>query len=345
MLYNQEIQDDDFYGITDFPVIRKFDAHMHLNTHNGEMYDYAKANNMGLLSINVDVPDFPSLEQQQDFTTGHLKKGDNNFGYVASFRIREIGNPGWLENTILYLEESLSKGAVGIKVWKNIGMEYKDREGDFVMIDDPRLDPVFDFIATKNLTLVGHLGEPKNCWLPLSQMTVDNDRAYFENHPEYHMFLHPQYPSYDQQIKARDQMLEKHRDMRFVGAHLASLEWSVDEIAARLDRFPNMAVDLAERISHLQYQTVHEYEKVRDFFIRYQDRILYGTDIIVDDTQSAESLKDHAYNIWMGHWKYFTSDEEMRAPEVSEAFRSLHLPKEVIDKLYYKNIQRWYPEI
>lgn len=345
MLYNPKNQEDTFYGIDDFTGVRKFDAHMHLNTRNQEMYDYAISYNMGLLSINVDVPDFPSLEEQQECSLAHLKNNDGKFGYVASFRIRGIENADWLENTISHLEKSVNNGAVGIKVWKNIGMEYKDGEGNFVMIDDPRLDPVFDFLEKKNVTLVGHLGEPKNCWLPVEEMTVANDKDYFKNHPEYHMYLHPEYPSYEQQIEARDRMLEKHKDMRFVGAHLASLEWSIDEIAVRLDTFPNMAVDLAERISHLQYQTVRDYEKVRDFFIRYQDRILYGTDIIINDAQPIEKLKQHVQRIWLGHWKYFTSNEIMQAPEVLEEFRSLHLPKEVVDKLYYDNIKRWYPGV
>jgi len=156
------------------------------------------------------------------------------------------------------------------------------------------------------------------------------------------MYLHPEYPSYQKQIEARDHMLEKHPDMRFVGAHLASLEWSVDEIAERLDRFPNLAVDMAERISHLQHQAVNGYEKVRDFFIRYQDRILYATDITVDDSISPETVRANAYSTWINHWRFFISDEMMEAPEVPGKFRALHLPKEVIDKVYTTNIKKWY---
>lgn len=331
-----------FYTMDDFPFVQKFDAHMHINTHSELLVNFAKANNLGLLSINVDVPDFPLLEQQQEFTTGHLKNYPAHFAFIASFRIQDMEEPGWLEKTIARLDNAFERGAVGVKVWKNIGMEYKDKDGNFVMIDDPRLDPVFDFIAKKNKTLLGHLGEPKNCWLPVEEMTVDNDKEYFRHHPEYHMYLHPEYPSYQKQIEARDHMLEKHPGMRFVGAHLASLEWSVDEIAERLDRFPNLAVDMAERISHLQYQAVNEYEKVRDFFIKYQDRILYATDITVDDSMSPEAVQANAYSTWINHWRFFVSDEIMEAPEVSGKFPALHLPKKVIDKVYTTNIKKWY---
>ncbi len=340
-----EIREGRFYTMNDFPSIRKFDAHTHVNTHSSALVNFAKANNLGLLSINVDVPGFPSLEQQRDFATGQLKNNPGHFGFIASFRIQGIGEPGWLEKTIDNLDASFRHGAAGVKVWKNIGMEYKDGAGDFVMIDDPRLDPVFDFITDNDKTLLGHLGEPRNCWLPIEEMTVSNDREYFTHHPEYHMYLHPEYPSYNRQIEARDHMLEKHPDMRFVGAHLASLEWSVDEIAKRLDRFPNLAVDMAERISHLQYQAVNEHEKVRGFLIKYQDRILYATDIVTDDSISPETVQANAYSIWTGHWRFFVSDEIMEAPEVPGKFRTLHLPREVVDKLYAGNINKWYPGI
>ncbi len=117
---------------------------------------------------------------------------------------------------------------------------------------------------------MAHIGEPKNCWLPLEQMSVNNDRNYFKAHPEYHMFLHPENPSYDEIINARDRFVEKHPDMRFVGAHLGSLEWDVDELAKRLDRFPNMAVDVAARVPHIQFQSKANREKVRDFHDKVQ---------------------------------------------------------------------------
>ena len=143
------------------------------------------------------------------------------------------------------------------------------------MIDDARFDPIFDYIESRNKTLVGHLGEPRNCWLPLESMTVDGDRGYYKEHPQYHGFLHPEIPGYWEQIKARDHVLEKHPHLRFVGCHLGSLEYDVDELAKRLDKYPNFAVDTAARIVDFQVQ---EREKVRKFHIKYQDRMLYGTD-------------------------------------------------------------------
>ena len=166
-----------------------------------------------------------------------------------------------------------------VKLWKNIGMTESDKAGKFIMVDDPALKPVIDFIVSKDLPITGHLGEPRNCWLPLAEMTVRGDSSYFAENPQYHMFLHPEYPSYEDQIDARDHMLELHPELTFIGCHLGSLEWNVNELAKRLDKFPNMAVDMAARICHLEYQSAKDRERVRDFCIKYQDRLLYGTDL------------------------------------------------------------------
>jgi predicted TIM-barrel fold metal-dependent hydrolase len=221
-------------------------------------------------------------------------------------------------------------------------MELKDSNGNFVMIDHPKFDPVFDFLIENNIPLIGHLGEPKNCWLPIKKMTVKGDVNYFSAHPEYHMYLHPEYPSYQDQIDARDRMLGRHPDLQFIGAHLGSLEWSINELAKRLDRFPDMAVDTAERISHLQLQAISDWQKVHEFFIKYQDRIIYGTDIIVDETKSPLKMKKHAHDIRLRHWKFFTSDEMMSVPKVDSEFKGLKLPREVVDKIYRTNAEKWF---
>ena len=72
--------------------------------------------------------------------------------------------------------------------------------------------------------------------------------------------------------------------MKFIGAHLGSLEWNVDELARRLDKFPNMAVDMAARITHLQFQSATNWQKVHDFMIKYQDRLLYATDDVIEQS-------------------------------------------------------------
>ena len=171
----------------------------------------------------------------------------------------------WQTAAIDEVNDLFDHGAVGIKVWKNIGMELRNRDGDLIMIDDPIFDPVIRQIEMRKKVLLGHLGEPKNCWLPLDEMTTNNDRSYFAENPQYHMYLHPKFPSYQEQMAARDRMLEKHPNLRFLGCHLASLSWNVDKVGKFLERFPNANVEVAARMGQVQYQTQQDRRRVIEF--------------------------------------------------------------------------------
>jgi hypothetical protein len=331
-----------YYSMDDFTSVRKFDTHNHLNSKNTALTELAKEDNFCLLGINVDVPDYSSLQVQFETASFLRQKFPDRVNFLTAFTLAGWDSANWASKTIEKLSSDFTHGAIGVKVWKNIGMTYKDSEGHFIMIDNPKFDPVIDFIIQQDKTVVGHLGEPKNCWLPIEKMTVNNDKEYFKNHPEYHMFLHPEYPSYEDQINARDRFLERHPKLRFVGAHMGSLEWSVDELAKRLDKFPNMAVDMAERICHLQYQSKINRKKVRDFMIRYQDRILYATDFEINDSTDVVKMKKEWHNTWLDDWKYFVTDDKMTVSHVDGEIEGLKLPKEVIDKLYFQNAMRWF---
>jgi predicted TIM-barrel fold metal-dependent hydrolase len=156
------------------------------------------------------------------------------------------------------------------------------------------------------------------------------------------MFLHPDFPSYEDQINARDHLLEKHPDLIFVGCHLGSLEWNVDELAKRLDKFPNMAVDMAARICHLEYQSAKDREKVRNFCIKYQDRLLYGTDLSSNDNNDGNKLASWIHETWTDDWKYFATADKMTSNTFRGTFQGLKLPKEVINKIYNENAIKWY---
>jgi predicted TIM-barrel fold metal-dependent hydrolase len=342
---NAEVENrDEYYSIDDYNKVEKYDVHIHINSIEPYFIEFSKEDNFRLLSINVDVGDaFPPIEEQQERNTNHRNAFPGYLAYATSFKVSGFEERDWQDKTIAYLKESFSKGAIAVKVWKNIGMELTDRDGKFVLIDNPRFDPIMDYIKKNNITLIAHLGEPRNCWLPIEEMTVSGDRNYFSAHPQYHMYLHPEYPSYEELIGASERFLEKHPDLLYVGAHLGSLEWSVDELAKRLDKYPNMAVDMAERISHLQHQAVTDWQRVYDFIIKYQDRLIYGTDIVSDVSTNQEELKKDAHDIRVRHWRFFTSGETMEVPKVTGEFRGMHLPKSVVDKIYRENAKRWFP--
>jgi hypothetical protein len=334
----------DYYSMEDFASVPKIDSHMHLNSDNGYFADQAIKDNFLLITLNVDHSDSLSVETQTETAIKVAAKFPGRVFYGATFHFDTAGwgTEGWSKKAIEHLDKNIARGAVSVKLWKNIGMTVRDRKGRFIMIDDPGLKPVIDYIISRHLPITGHLGEPRNCWLPLKEMTVSSDSSYFAENPQYHMFLHPEYPSYDDQINARDHLLELHPDLTFVGCHLGSLEWNVDELAKRLDKYPNMAVDMSARICHLEYQSSKDRKKVRDFCIKYQDRLLYGTDLSDNDAADREKLSGWIHQTWSDDWKYFASDEKMTSDKFRGIFEGLRLPKEVIRKIYFDNAVRWY---
>lgn len=340
----KQAEDETYYTMSDFQSLPKVDVHVHINVEKHTIIEEARANNFRMLVMAVDVvPEYPPMEEQLRVRQNLHQENPDVFAYATAFTLDGWDETGWSDRVIKKLSEDFDNGALGVKVWKNIGMKEKDQEGNLITLDDPKFDPIFKFIKSQNKVLLSHAGEPKNCWLPVEEMAVNNDRDYFSNHPQYHMYLHPELPSYEDHIEARNNMLEKHRDITFIGVHFATLEWSVKEIGAFLDRFPNAYVDCAERLSHLQVQTQKNRTAVRDFFIKYQDRIMYGTDFQELEDTDAAALKEHMYTTWMNDWKYLVTDETMEVEQVNGSFQGLKLPKEVIDKIYRANAEKVFP--
>jgi predicted TIM-barrel fold metal-dependent hydrolase len=331
------------YSMSDFKKVPKIDTHAHITSDGKTFIEEARANNFRLMDMIVDVPQFPSITRQLEICQKHRVEDADVFAYTTAFTLEDWDQPDWSDGIIEQLQKDFEKGALGVKVWKNIGMTYKDRDGNLIMLDNPKFDPIFSFIKDQNKILLSHAGEPKNCWLPLDEMTVNNDRNYFGEYPEFHMYLHPEMPSYEDQIQARNNMLSKNTELTFIGVHLASLEWSVDEIGKFLDQFPNASVDLTERIPHLQYQSLEDRNRVRDFFVKYQDRITYGTDFEDEDHDTAE-LKERMNARWTRDWKYFNTEEIMTVPELDAPIQGLGLTKAVVDKIYRVNAEKLFKD-
>ena len=331
------VQKINYYSLEDFSRVKKFDVHMHINTLQPTYVNLAKRNNFRFLDIVDDRPFGITRAEQEKIAAQDLKDYPGQMEFATTFEVKGWDQPDWAKNTIDSLKKSFSKGAKAVKIWKNIGMDLRDKNGKFVMVDDPRLDQVLDYLEQNNIPLIGHNGEPRDCWLPLDKMTFS--QSYYGAHPEYHMYLHPEYPSYMDQINARDHMLEKHPKLQFVGAHLGSLEWSLDELAKRLDRYPNMRVDLS-RMSNLKLHTLQNWQKTHDFFLKYQDRLVYGTDQAINETAEADKLQERVRQVWLSDWKFFVTDEKIELKGFGE-LKGLKLPKSVVDKIYFSNAERW----
>jgi predicted TIM-barrel fold metal-dependent hydrolase len=338
------------YTAADFARVRKFDAHVHANTDDRAFLQIARKDGFEILSINVDYPDFPPLREQARVAHALRAADPRRVHFATTFSMKDFGKDRWTQETNQMIDSEIRQGALGVKVWKNIGMVEKDAQGRLIMLDDPGFDGVMMHIEALHVPLIAHQAEPKNCWLPLEAMTTENDRSYFREHPEYHMYLHPELPSYESLIAARDRFVARHPRLPIVGAHLGSLEWSIDALAKFLDTYPNATVDLAARMTQVQYQSKSEYEKVRRFFIEYQDRILYGSDL----TQSPVTATDRAQNppidsaefpreadaFWRSDWTYLATSTVQHIDAIGADVKGLALPKRLVDKIYYKNARR-----
>jgi hypothetical protein len=327
----------------------KIDAHAHLGEFadkNGlQLVKLLNEHHMKWLDICTVGTDWKRMQNQITVAGKFHEEHAGQLSWATSFNLENWGAKDWAESAIGTIKQGFAQGAVAVKVWKEIGMVVKDPDGKFVMIDDARFDPILNYVESQGKTLVAHIGEPRNCWLPVEEMTVEGDRSYFKEHPQYHAYQHPEIPGYWEQIKARDHLLEKHPHLRVVGCHLGSLEFDVDELAKRLDKYPNFAVDMAARIVHFQVQ---DREKVRRFVLKYQDRLLYGTDNEFGErVKDVESFLKGLDEVYRTDYQYFTTNQELDLPRIKPNYkaRGLDLPSSVLKKIYYLNALKWYPGI
>lgn len=345
-----EVRAEKPYVAADFARVKKVDAHVHANTDDHVFLDVAAKDGFEVVSINVDYPDFPTLEQQATVAHKLLAAAPRRFHFATTFSMKGFGEVGWTVGTVRHIDSEIQRGAVAVKVWKNIGMVERDRQGGLIMLDDPQFDGVIRHLEQRGIPLIAHQAEPKNCWLPLEAMTTDNDRSYFRDHPEYHMYLHPDQPSYELLIAARDRFVARHPKLKFIGAHLGSLEWSVDELATFLDTYQNTTVDLAARMTQVQYQSNTDYEKVRRFFIKYQDRLMYGSDLTESPADATTRAQNPPTNeaefaieadaFWRSDWMYLATSGTQRVDAINSTVRGLALPRRVIAKIYFTNARR-----
>jgi len=348
---------NDYYSTTDFIKVPKYDAHIHhYHTLDDLFVRKTKKANMSFLSINTNF-DFLTIDTQFEISQFLHKRHPKTFNFIATFDATTFASKTFAEDTVKHIKNCMTAGAKGIKIWKNIGMTLKNEARQYIMADDPVFDPIFTYLEKEKIPLLAHLGEPRNCWLPFELMTTGIDRKYFSENPDFHMYLHPEMPSYERHIMARDHILERYPELIFVGAHLGSMEWSLDEVAKRLDRFPSFYVDLSERFEEIYVQTIKNRNHVIDFFETYQNRILYGSDYFAFPHYSrwvnlfCKYFPHFCNNFWfMGlrrriknHWLFLATDKVVKMGRMTNKddspkhIEGLGLSKNAVDRIFYKN--------
>jgi predicted TIM-barrel fold metal-dependent hydrolase len=217
-----------------------------------------------------------------------------------------------------------------------MGMEMKSKAGKYVMADDPAFEPIYQDIAAHNRTVIAHLAEPNSCWEAPNPASPDYE--YYQEHPEEYAYAHPEWPSKAAILAARDHLVAENPKLRVVGAHLGSMESDVDEMAQRFDRYPNFAVDMAARIPYFMLQPR---DKVRAFLIKYQDRVLYATDLVVMPKDATEKILEEFNRTYERDWKFLATNQTVEYK--GHTYQGLELPRPVLRKLFHSNAVHWFP--
>lgn len=323
------------------PAFERIDAHVHVAPPPAAFLAMLERQQVRVLNVTlVDplVPGFDKPEPQATWAAEIARQSGGWIGWAAPFDPAGFESAGWAGEQTKRLEGDFARGAAAVKIYKSVGMQMRSAGGRYVLPDDPAFAPALDFIARKGKTLLAHLGEPRSSWRALD--LEDPHYAYYKANPEWHMFTHPERPTWEAIIAARDRMLAAHPKLRVVGCHLGSMEHDVDEVARRLDKYPNLAVDTAARMGDLMRQPR---EKVRAFLIRYQDRVLWGTDQMELKWEEPAKAIERWEAAYAKDWQFLATAETFQAG--GRTVRGLALPEGVLRKIFRENALRWIPGV
>lgn len=303
-----------------FPVI---DIHNHLGKlENTKMYleEMDKAGVWKCVSLDANSKD--------DFYKEHIKVSQEvgKDRFLPFFRpdFSRIDEANFGENEAKRLQEAVQMGCRGLKIAKSLGLGYKDKSGEFVKVDDPRIDPIWAKCGELGIPVEIHVSDPKAFFTPVDKYNERYDEL--GQNPEW-SFYGDQFPSKESILEARNRVIAKHPKTIFIGAHFGNLPEELETVGKWLDTYPNFYVDIDARISELGRQPY----SARKFFIKYQDRILFGTDT---------PCNADAYRLY---FRFLETDDEYIDPTPAHKLQGrwmiygLYLPDQVLEKIYNKN--------
>lgn len=323
-----------------FATLDPIDTHTHVFENDPAFHAMLNRLHLHLVDICVftdQEPTFPTLQAQIDSALAVTRASKGHVAFCTTFDPFKFRSPNFAAVTIRQLDRDSKNGAVAVKIWKNIGMELKTPEGKFVMPDNAVFAPIYRVIAEHNMTLIAHVAEPNSCWEPPNPASPDYE--YYKEHPEWYMYGKTDRPSKEQILAARDHLLAENPKLRVVGAHLGSMEVDVDEMAKRFDRYPNFAIDTAARVAYFALQPR---DKVRAFLLKYQDRVLYGTDLEYGRKGDSGSLQEWE-STYLRDWKFFSTNDTVEFQ--GRKAQGLQLQDSVLRKLYHDNAIHWIPRM
>lgn len=240
---------------------------------------------------------------------------------LAGINFNNVG-PGWAEKAVAQLEDDVKNGAVGVgEIPKSLGLSIRKPDGSRLKIDDPELDPIWDACARLHLPVFIHTGDPQEFFKPIDysnerwlELSLFPDRRYPQD----------RFPSFETISQERDNMIKRHPKTTFVVAHMAWYASDLGKLSQMMDAMPNMYTE----VGAVLYDIGRQPRGAHDFFVKYQDRILFGKD----------SFQPEEYPYY---WRVFeTKDDYFDYYRNYHAFWKLYgidLPDEVLKKVYYKN--------
>lgn len=255
-----------------------------------------------------------------------------------------INEPGWSERFAAEMERAFQAGAGGMKVSKVLGQGARNPDGSFIQADDPRLDPIWEMAAKYNAPVMIHTSDSVGRFYPIGPLNERYEAGLWRQPGDESGNLYNSGPPREVIEEARENMHRKHPNTRFVNAHMAMLYYDPEKLAEFMDTYPNADLEMSAT-----FQDLGRAPRLwREFILKYQDRILFGTD---------GSPRRTVDDFWTPHWRYLETYDEYFYHPAQVRTRSgspghgrwnisgIGLPDPVLRKVYYENALRHLPQM
>ena len=318
-----------------FPVI---DIHNHFPM----WHDIMPEVDLGEIVRGMDEVNVETVIYLTGGTGEHLLKNlslldktyPGRFATFCNVEWRGVGTPGWGNKRAVQLARDVKAGAKGLKVFKRLGLEVKELDGNLVMPDDERLAPIWDKAGELGIPVLIHAADPVAFFTPLDRFNERWDELH--DRPEW-SFYGPEFPSFDELIRCLYNLIGRHRGTNFITPHVGCFPENLGFVSQMLDEHPNFYTDISARLAELGRAPY----SAREWFIKYQDRILFGTD--APPTREWYRIYFRFLETRDEYFKYGPSDEGASAviPQRGRwRIYGVFLPDEVLEKVYRKNAER-----
>jgi predicted TIM-barrel fold metal-dependent hydrolase len=316
-----------------FPVV---DAHIHLSSEFGGRWRDKP------IEVLIDTMDRAHVTMMVDLDGGWGEDIlDANLAYFKarySDRFVHFAGVNWqqwpiygdefVDYAVTRLQAQVARGAGGLKIWKPFGLHVKDQHGNLVNVDDERLMPLWEAAADLNIPVLMHVADPVAFFDPID---THNERwEELHQHPDW-QFTSPPFPRFMSIMEGFANLVRRHKNTRFIGAHVGCYAENLGWVAALLDECPNFYVDISARLGELGRQPY----SARRFFLKYADRILFGT-----DADGHVSTYQHYYRVLETDDEYFNYDTHDPPRQGRWHIYGLYLPDDVLAKVYAQNARR-----